>query len=98
MDQIHCERIDDLIEMIPYAIAIIALWPHLIQIGIFNRGDRNTPIRSRNLRNPDTTKHKIFLKKVMIIPEINFNEAFNGDLHFNLEVDLQRSFKVNFVF
>ena len=33
-----------------------------------------------------------------VIPEINFNEEFNGDLNFDLEVDLHDFFKVNFVF
>ena len=33
-----------------------------------------------------------------VIREINFNEEFNGDLHFDLEVDLHDFFKVNFVF
>ena len=36
----------------------------------------------------DISSGKIFFKKVKVIPEVNFNEEFNGDLHFNLEVDL----------
>ena len=41
---------------------------------------------------------KIFFKKVKVIPEVNFNEEFNGDLHFDLEVDLHSFLKVKFVF
>ena len=37
MDQIHRNRIDDLIEIVPYFIDMIALWPCLIQTEIFNR-------------------------------------------------------------
>ena len=33
-----------------------------------------------------------------VIPEVNFNEEFNGDLHFELEVNLHGFLKVNFVF
>ena len=33
-----------------------------------------------------------------VIPGVNFNEEFNGDLHFDLEVDLHGFLKVNFVF
>ena len=33
-----------------------------------------------------------------VIPEVNFNEEFNGDLHFDLEVDLHGFLKVNFIF
>ena len=33
-----------------------------------------------------------------VIPKVNFNEEFNGDLYFDLEVDLHGFFKVNFVF
>ena len=33
----------------------------------------------------------------VIIPEVNFNEEFNGDLHFDFEVDLHDFSKVNFV-
>ena len=40
---------------------------------------------------------KYFSKKVKIIPEVNFNDEFNGDLHFDLEIDLHGLFKVNFV-
>ena len=33
-----------------------------------------------------------------VIPEVNFNEEFSGDLHFDLEVDLRGFLKVNFIF
>ena len=46
----------------------------------------------------DISSGKIFFQKLKVIPEGNFNEEFNGDLHFDLEVDLQGFFKVNFVF
>ena len=46
----------------------------------------------------DISSGKIFFKKVKVIPGINFNEEFNGDLHFDLEVDLHGFFKGNFVF
>ena len=39
-----------------------------------------------------------YFKKVKVIPEVNFNEEFNGDFHFDLEVYLHGFFKVNFVF
>ena len=32
-----------------------------------------------------------------VIPEVNFNEEFNGDLYFDPEVDLHGFLKVNFV-
>ena len=41
---------------------------------------------------------KIFFKKVKVIPEVNFNEEFNGDLYFDFEVDIHGFFKVNFAF
>ena len=46
----------------------------------------------------DISLGKIFFKKVKDIPKVNFNEEFNGDLHFDLEVELHGFFKVNFVF
>ena len=46
----------------------------------------------------DISSGKIFFKKVKVIPELNFNEEYNGDLHFDLEVDLHGFLKVNFVF
>ena len=39
-----------------------------------------------------------FFEKVKVIPEVNFNEELNGNLHFDLEVDLHGFLKVNFVF
>ena len=45
----------------------------------------------------DISSGKIFFKKVKVIPEVNFNEEFNSDLHFDLEVDLHGFLKVNFV-
>ena len=56
MDQIHRKRNDDLIEIVPCFIDMVALWPYLIQTGIFNRDDCNIPTWSRNLNNPDTIK------------------------------------------
>ena len=53
------------------------------------------------LKSPKTVGYfsgKIFFLKVKVIPKVNFNEEFNGDLHFDLEVDLHGFFKVNFVF
>ena len=32
----------------------------------------------------DISSSKIFFKKVKVIAEINFNEEFNGNLHFDL--------------
>ena len=46
----------------------------------------------------DISSGKIFFKKVKVIPVVNFNEEFNGDLHFDLAVDLHVFLKVNFVF
>ena len=46
----------------------------------------------------DISSGKIFFKKVKVSPKVNFNEEFNGDLHFDLEVDLHGFFIVNFVF
>ena len=46
----------------------------------------------------DISSGKIFFKKVKVIHEVNFNEEFNGDIHFDLEVDLHGFFKINFVF
>ena len=45
----------------------------------------------------DISSGKIFFKKVKVIPEVNFNEGFNGDLHYDLGVDLHGFLKVNFV-
>ena len=56
MEQIHGKRIDDLIEIVPCFIDMVALWPYLSQIGIFNQGDCNIPTCSRNLNNPDIIK------------------------------------------
>ena len=56
MYRIHRKRIDDLIEIVPYFIDMVALWPYLIQTGIFKQDDYNIPIWSRNLNNPDTIK------------------------------------------
>ena len=39
MEQIHRKRIDDLIEIVPCFINMVALWPCLIQTGIFNQVD-----------------------------------------------------------
>ena len=41
--------------------------------------------------------NKVF-HEVSAIPEVNFNEEFNDDLHFDLEVDLYGFLKVKFVF
>ena len=46
----------------------------------------------------DISSGTIFFKKVKVIPEVNFNEEFNGDLHFDLEADLHGFLKVKFVF
>ena len=46
----------------------------------------------------DISSGKIFFEKVKVIPEVKFNEEFNGDLHFDLEVDLHGFLKVNFFF
>ena len=46
----------------------------------------------------DISSDKIFFIKVKVIPEVNFNEEFNGDLHFDLEVDFHGFFRVNFGF
>ena len=35
---------------------MIALWPYLIQIGIFKQDDYNIPTWSRKLNSPDTIK------------------------------------------
>ena len=59
MEQINRKRIDDLLEIVPCFIDIVALWPYIIQTGIFNQDDSNIPTWSRNLNNPDTIK-KIF--------------------------------------
>ena len=56
MEQIHRKRIDDLIEIVPCFIDMVALWPYLIQTGIFNQNDCNIPTWSRNLNNPDIIK------------------------------------------
>ena len=37
-------------------------------------------------------------QEVSAIPEVFFNGKFNGDLHFDLAVDIYGFFKVNFVF
>ena len=57
MEQIHRKRIDDLIEIVPCFINMVAPWPYLIQTGILNQGDCNIPTWSRNLNNPDTIKN-----------------------------------------
>ena len=57
MEQIHRKRIDDLIEIVPCFIDMVALWPYLIQTEIFKQDDRNIPTWSRNLNNPDTIKN-----------------------------------------
>ena len=46
----------------------------------------------------DISSGKIFFKKVKVFPGVNFNEEFNSDLYFDLEVDLHGFLKVNFVF
>ena len=56
MDQIHRKRMDDLIEIVPCFIDMVALWPYLIQTGIFEQDDCNIPTWSRNLNNLDTIK------------------------------------------
>ena len=40
---------------------------------------------------------KVF-QEVSAIPEVFFNGEFNGDLHFDLEVDIHDFLKVKFVF
>ena len=40
---------------------------------------------------------KVLFKKVKIISKVIFNEEFNGDLQFDVELNLQDHFKVNFV-
>ena len=52
----------------------------------------------KNIQGISGISGKIFFKKVKVIPEVNFNEEFNGDLHFDIEVDLHGFFNVNFVF
>ena len=56
MNQIHRKHIDDLIEIVPCFINMVALWPCLIQTGIFKQDDCSIPTCSRNLNNPDTVK------------------------------------------
>ena len=56
MEQIHRKRIDDLIEIVPCFIDMVALWPYLIQTGIFNQDDCDIPTWSRNLNNPEIIK------------------------------------------
>ena len=56
MEQIHRKRIDDLIEIVPCFIDMVALWPYLIQTGIFNQDYCNIPTWSRNLNNPEIIK------------------------------------------
>ena len=56
MEEIHRKRIDDLIEIVPCFIDMVALWPYLIQTGIFKQDDCNIPAWSRNLNNPDIIK------------------------------------------
>ena len=41
--------------------------------------------------------NKVF-QEVSAIPEVFYNGEFNGDLHFDLEVDLHGFLKVKFVF
>ena len=53
MEQTHRKRMDDLIEIVPCFIDMVALWLYLIQTGIFNQEDCNIPTWSRNLNNPD---------------------------------------------
>ena len=53
MEQIHRKRIDDVIEIVPCFVKMVALWPYLIQTGILNQDDCNIPTWSRNLNNPD---------------------------------------------
>ena len=43
MKQIHRKGIDDLIEIVPCFVDMVALWPYLIQTGIFNEDDFNIP-------------------------------------------------------
>ena len=56
MEQIHRKRIDDLIEIVPCFIDVVALWPYLIQTGIFKQDDCNIPTWSRYLNNPEIIK------------------------------------------
>ena len=56
MDQIHRKCIDDLIEILPCFIDMVALWPYLFQTGIFKQDGCNIPTWSKNLNNPDTIK------------------------------------------
>ena len=56
MDQIHRKRIDHLIEIVPCFIVMTAVWPYLIQTGIFNQDECNIPTCSRNPNNPDIMK------------------------------------------
>ena len=56
MEQIHRKRIDDLIEIVPCFIDMVALWLYLIQTGIFKQDDTNIPTWSRNLNNADIIK------------------------------------------
>ena len=41
---------------------------------------------------------KVLFKKVKVISEVIINEEFNGDLQFDLELDLQGHFKINLIF
>ena len=56
MEQIRRKHIDNLIEIVPCFIDMVALWTYLIQTGIFKQDDCNIPTWSRNLNNPDTIK------------------------------------------
>ena len=56
MEQIHRKRIDDLIEIVHCFIDMVALWPYLIQTGIFKKDDCNIPTWNRNLNNQEIIK------------------------------------------
>ena len=55
-EQINRKRNDDLIEIVSCFIDMVALWPYLIQTGIFKQDDPNISTWSRSLNNPDTLK------------------------------------------
>ena len=64
MDQIHRIRVNDLIEIVPYFIDMIAPWSYLIQTVIFNQDLCNISIWSRNIINPDTIKYILSTIKI----------------------------------
>ena len=56
MDYIHRKNIDALIDAFVNLVDMIALWPYLIQNGIYNHDDRNIPKCSKDFTNPITIR------------------------------------------